>query len=96
MKGEVPDSINGFKVVVAPLHDSVVRELDGEDQGSAEPSEPSDTTADSLVNPMPNRPENGKSKGRDRPPGPYLDQVSEPPPMNEPLVIQVRDIPKGR
>lgn len=89
-KNEAPDSVDGFEVVVSPLHDSLVREVS---EGSPEPS---DTTADSLVNPMPNRPENGKSKGRDYPPGPYMDQVSGPPPMNEPLVVQVRDIPKGR
>lgn len=90
MKDEVPDSINGFEVVVSPLHDSLNKPSS---EGSAEPS---DTSADSLVNPMPNRPENGKSKGRDYPPGPYLDQVSGPPSMNDSLVTQVRDIPKGR
>lgn len=92
MKDEVPNSLNGFEVVLAPLHDSLLEA----GKNRVEPSEPSDVNADSLVNPMPNRPENGKSKGRERPPGPYLDQVSEPPPMNEPLVIQVRDLPKGR
>jgi hypothetical protein len=92
MKDEVPDALNGFAIVLAPLHDSLLEAR----KNRVEPSEPSDVTADSLVNPMPNRPENGKSKGRERPPGPYLDQVSEPPPMNEPLVIQVRDLPKGR
>lgn len=90
MRDEIPDSINGFEVVVAPIHDSLVRE-----NVSAE-AEPSDVNADSLVNPIPNRPENGKSQGRDFPPGPYMDQVSEPPPMNDQLVTQVRDIPKGR
>jgi hypothetical protein len=92
MKDEVPDSVNGFSVVLAPLHDSLTKEIDSESLSA----EPSDTTADSLVNPMPNRPENGKSKGRDFPPGPYLDQVSGPPSMNDSLVTQIRDIPKGR
>ncbi len=92
MRDEVPDSLNGFEVVLAPLHDSLLKETDN----NGISAEPSDTTADSLVNPMPNRPENGKSKGRDFPPGPYLDQVSGPPSMNDSLVTQIRDIPKGR
>lgn len=83
-KDEAPDSVEGFEVVVAPFN--------GED----DLEEPEDSTADSLVNPMPNRPENGRSKGREYPPGPYMDQVSGPPAMGDQLVTQIRDIPKGR
>lgn len=101
MKQEVPSSINGFEVLVSPLHDSLLRDMDEGDVASASENgevaeDASDTTADSLVNPLPNRPENGKERGNGYPPGPYPDQVSGPPPMNDSLVTQIRDIPKGR
>ena len=101
MKKEVPSSINGFEVLVSPLHDSLLRDMEGEDVSSAAGednvvSDATDTNADSLVNPLPNRPENGKERGNGYPPGPYPDQVGGPPPMNDSLVMQVRDIPKGR
>jgi len=98
MKKEVPSSINGFEVVVSPLHDSLLREMEESDvESAAEHGEVAeDITADSLVNPLPNRPENGKERGNGYPPGPYPDQVGGPPPMNDQLVTQVRDLPKGR
>jgi hypothetical protein len=88
MKDEVPKSLGGFQVILAPLHDSLVKE--------SKKDEDEDTVADSLVNPLPNRPQNGKVPKREYPPGPYLDQVSGPPPSGDVLVTQVRDIPKGR
>lgn len=82
---EVPSSVNGFEVKVSPLHDSLADE-------AAEDKE----AADVLVAPSPDRPENGhpSGAGEHREPGPYGNQVSGPPPMNDPLVDQTRDIPK--
>ena len=88
IKKETPDSINGFEIILAPLHDSL--------KDAKSKKDDADVTADSLVNPLPNRPQNGKVPKREIPPGPYLDQVSGPPPMGDVLVTQVRDIPKGR
>lgn len=88
MKDEVPKSLGGFQVILAPLHDSLVKE--------SKKDEDEDVVADSLVNPLPNRPQNGKLPKREYTPGPYLDQVSGPPPSGDVLVTQVRDIPKGR
>lgn len=83
LKEKVPTSVNGFEVRVSPLHDSLA---DGEDADRE--------AADVLVAPSPDRPEQGKSKGREREPGPYLNQTSGPPPQGEELHRQTRDIPK--
>ena len=80
---KIPATFKGFKIVLTPQHTSLAED-------------DTDKEADSLVNPLPNRPENGRSKGREYPPEPYLDQVSGPPSMNDELVVQVRDLPKGR
>ena len=82
---DTPDSVNGFEVRVAPLHRSLADD-DVEDTDRE--------AGDSLVAPSPNRPENGDSKGREYPPGPYMNQVSGPPPVGMELNRQTRDIPK--
>jgi len=102
MKEEAPSSVNGFEVILAPLHDSLYTHMSAKDvemssgKSGEGAEDASDVQADSLVNPLPNRPQNGKPPSREYPPGPYLDQVSGPPPMGDQLVQQVRDIPKGR
>lgn len=83
VQSEAPTSINGFEIRVSPVHDSLIEE------GSEK------TATDAIVAPSPDRPDNGKNKGRVRKPGPYLNQVSEPPPSGDELVKEVRDIPKG-
>lgn len=83
LEGKLPSSVNGFEVRVSPLHNSLA---DGEDADKE--------AADVLVAPSEDRPNNGDSKGRELPPGPYLNQTSGPPPMGEELSRQTRDIPK--
>lgn len=80
LKDKLPSSVNGFEVRVSPLHNSLA---DGDDSDKE--------AADVLVAPSPDRPENGKSKGREREPGPYLNQTSGPVQSGEELPRQTRD-----
>lgn len=87
MRDEVPEKIDGVEVRLSPFHES-----ESSDEVDAEDKEASDN----LVSPMSNRPQNGHPTIEDRPPGPYLDQVSGPPPvMWDPLLEQTRDITKS-